>query len=187
MILTGSAIQNAIENGDIDITPYRKEQLGPNSYDLRLSKFIATSISPSLDAKKKPVFETEIIPVEGYLLLPGQLYLMATQEVTQTSKYVPCIEGRSSIGRLGINVHATAGFGDIGFHGTWTLEVSCVIPVRIYSGMRICQIYFFEPRFHGTAPSLYNGKYFAQGLPRTSDVYLEQDEWHTGGSANTGG
>lgn len=187
MILAKSAIENAIESGDISITPYCKKQLGPNSYDLRLSKYIATSTRPLLDARAKPVFETETISEEGYLLLPGQLYLMATQEVTHTSKYVPCIEGRSSIGRLGINVHATAGFGDIGFYGTWTLEVSCVIPVRIYAGMRICQIYFFEPRFYGTAPSLYDGKYVAQQLPRTSDVYLEQDEWCTVESANIGG
>lgn len=178
MILTGGAIDQAVELGHIEITPYDKSQLGPNSYDLRLSELYSTSLHSELDAKVRPTFIESKIPEQGLLLKPGELYLMATKEVTHTSKYVPCIEGRSSVGRLGINVHATAGFGDIGFKGTWTLEVSCIVPVRIYANMRICQIYFFEPQTNGTPYQLYKGKYVGQKEPKISNIYKEQAEWN---------
>ena len=82
------------------------------------------------------------IPEEGLILEPGVLYLGRTMEYTKTHKFVPMLEGRSSVGRLGISIHSTAGFGDIGFCGYWTLEISCVQPVRIYPGVEICQIYY---------------------------------------------
>jgi dCTP deaminase len=178
MILTGGAIDQAVELGHIEITPYDKRQLGPNSYDLRLSEVYSTSLYEEIDAALRPVFIECKIPKEGLRLDPGTLYLMATKEVTHTSKYVPCIEGRSSVGRLGINVHATAGFGDIGFKGTWTLEVSCIQPVRIYANMRICQIYFFEPKTDGVNYRLYGGKYVGQKEPKISGIYRERSEWY---------
>ena len=82
------------------------------------------------------------IPPEGLVLRPGRLYLGSTNEFTAADDCVPMLEGRSSIGRLGLYVHVTAGFGDVGFHGCWTLEISCVQPIRIYAGVEICQIYF---------------------------------------------
>ena len=86
----------------------------------------------------------EIIPLtsDGYVLQPGVLYLGQTMEYTETHKFVPMLEGRSSVGRLGIAVHSTAGFGDIGFCGYWTLEITCTEKVRIYPGVDICQIYY---------------------------------------------
>jgi dCTP deaminase len=83
-----------------------------------------------------------IIPQEGYVLEKGKLYLGRTVEYTKTDKYVPMLEGRSSIGRLGLFVHITAGFGDVGFNGFWTLEMFCVQPIRIYAGAEICQIFY---------------------------------------------
>ena len=79
------------------------------------------------------------IPKEGLLLQPGTLYLGRTLEYTETHGMVPMLEGRSSVGRLGLFVHVTAGFGDIGFCGYWTLEMFAVQPVRIYAGVAICQ------------------------------------------------
>lgn len=76
------------------------------------------------------------------MLRPGQLYLGRTMEFTQTNNLVPMLEGRSSIGRLGLFIHITAGFGDVGFKGYWTLEISCIHPVRIYPGVEICQIFY---------------------------------------------
>lgn len=178
MILTGAEIEEAVKQNDINITPFCKSQLNPNSYDLRLSPHVLCYDSPSLDAKKEPSFRQFEIDENGLLLLPGQLYLMATVESTSTYKHVPIIEGRSSIGRLGINIHATAGFGDIGFSGTWTLEVSAVLPVRIYAGMRFCQVYF--TKVEATYLQQYKGKYLGQTLPRPSRIWTEAHEWKTG-------
>ena len=93
-------------------------------------------------AKKPNPYETLIIPPEGLVLQPGRLYLGRTVEYTRTQKYVPMLEGRSSIGRLGLCVHVTAGFGDIGFSGYWTLEIHAVSPIRVYPEIEICQIYY---------------------------------------------
>lgn len=95
-----------------------------------------------LDAKHPRKTKTFKIPECGHILRPGVLYLGRTMEYTETHKFVPMLEGRSSVGRLGISIHSTAGFGDIGFCGYWTLEISCVQPVRIYPGVEICQIYY---------------------------------------------
>ncbi len=83
-----------------------------------------------------------VIPKEGLLLQPGRVYLARTVERTFTDKYVPMLEGRSSVGRLGISVHVTAGFGDIGFNGHWTLEITVEQPTVIYPDVEICQIYY---------------------------------------------
>jgi dCTP deaminase len=84
------------------------------------------------------------IPPQGFVLNPHQLYLARTVEFTETHNFVPMIEGRSSIGRLGLFVHVTAGFGDVGFRGFWTLEMFAVQPVRIYAGVSICQIFYHQ-------------------------------------------
>ena len=75
---------------------------------------------------------------------PNRLYLGRTNEFTRTDRYVPMLEGRFSTGRLGLFIHVTAGFGDIGFAGYWTLEIFCVQPVRIYPNVEICQIYYYD-------------------------------------------
>ena len=76
------------------------------------------------------------------LLQPGTLYLGRTAEYTRTDEFVPMLEGRSSVGRLGMCIHATAGFGDVGFVGYWTLEIFVVQPLIIYPGVEVCQIYY---------------------------------------------
>ena len=98
-----------------------------------------------------------MIPPEGFLLSPGTLYLGRTLEYTETDGFVPMLEGRSSVGRLGLFVHVTAGFGDVGFHGYWTLEMFCVQPVTIYPGVPICQIYYHA--IQGDYTSYQRGKY----------------------------
>ena len=103
-----------------------------------------------LDMKRSQHLVIEKIPEEGFILEPGVLYLARTMEYTETHKFVPMLEGRSSVGRLGISIHSTAGFGDIGFCGYWTLEISCVQPVRIYPGVEICQIYY-----HTVSPDIW--------------------------------
>lgn len=127
MILTGKEIQKRIGN-DIVITPYSEKQLNPNSYNLRLHEELLVYTELPLDMKKPNPAEKLVIPESGLLLKPGILYLGRTLESTETHNLVPMLEGRSSIGRLGMLVHVTAGFGDVGFKGFWTLEISVIQP-----------------------------------------------------------
>jgi dCTP deaminase len=143
MILSDQKILEALESGKIVIEPFRRECLGTNSYDVHLSKYLATYTDKILDAKKHNPIEHFEIPDDGFVLQPGILYLGATEEYTETHHTVPFLEGKSSVGRLGIDIHATAGKGDVGFCNTWTLEISCTQPVRIYSGMPIGQLIYF--------------------------------------------
>ena len=155
--LTGSEIQRQVKEGAIVIDPLIPEHVGSNSVDLRLSHRIAWySMDVELDMKSPPAVIQSVIPPDGFVLLPGKLYLGLTVERAGSHLFVPCIEGRSSVARLGIQVHMTAGFGDLGFVNRWTLEMTAVHPVRIYAGARICQIYFDTPR---GSLSLYHGKY----------------------------
>jgi len=141
MILSGKEIQNRL-NKDIFLEPFNPKQVGPNSYNLRLHNHLLVYEDPILDMKKNNQTQEIIIPKEGLLLKPGTLYLGRTIEYTKTNNLVPMLEGRSSIGRLGLFVHVTAGFGDVGFAGYWTLEIFCVQPIRIYANVEICQIYY---------------------------------------------
>ena len=143
MILSDSTILKSIESGQIVIDPFRIESLGTNSYDVHLSKQLAVYANKSLDAKIHNQVDHFEIPDEGLVLEPGCLYLGVTEEYTETHHCVPFLEGKSSVGRLGIDIHATAGKGDVGFCNTWTLEISCVQPVRIYGGMPIGQLIYF--------------------------------------------
>ncbi|MGA0040711.1 MAG: dCTP deaminase, partial [Pirellulales bacterium] len=97
-----------------------------------------------LDMRKSNRVQRLSIPADGLVLAPNHLYLGRTVERTETHNLVPMIEGRSSIGRLGLFVHVTAGFGDVGFAGYWTLEMYAVQPVKIYPGVPICQIFFHQ-------------------------------------------
>ena len=141
MILSGLEIKNHIGN-EIIIDPFDEKKLNPNSYNLSLHNELLIYTHESLDMRKDNPTEKILIPSEGFMLMPGKLYLGRTHEYTKTEGYIPMLEGRSSIGRLGICIHVTAGFGDVGFAGYWTLELFCVQPVRIYSGVQIAQIYY---------------------------------------------
>ncbi len=141
MILSGRKIKSE-QGKSIIIEPFNEQQVGPNSYNLRLHSELVTYTGDTLDMKKNNPTEKMSIPPEGLLLEPGTLYLGRTLEYTKTTSFVPMLEGRSSIGRLGLFIHVTAGFGDVGFAGFWTLEIFCVQPIRIYAGVEICQIYY---------------------------------------------
>lgn len=141
MILSGKEIQRRLSS-DIIIDPFCPSQINPNSYNLRLHQELLIYDEPILDMKKIHRFKTITIPSEGLIIDPGKLYLGRTVEYTKTDNLVPMLEGRSSIGRLGLFIHITAGFGDVGFSGYWTLEMYCVQPIRIYPNVEICQIFY---------------------------------------------
>lgn len=157
MILSGKEIVKNIESGDIIIKPYDKEKVNPNSYNLSLFNELLVYEEDVLDMKKPNKTKRITIPEEGLVLEPNKLYLGRTNEYTKTDKFVPMLEGRSSTGRLGLFIHVTAGFGDIGFAGYWTLEIFCVQPIKIYPNAEICQIYYHD--IHGEYDLYKSGKY----------------------------
>jgi dCTP deaminase len=165
MILSDSRILEEIEKGTIVIDPYDRKNLGSNSYDVHLGKHLAIYKDQVLDARKHNTIEHFEIPEEGYIIHPGVLYLGVTLEYTETHAHVPFLEGKSSTGRLGIDIHATAGKGDVGFCNAWTLEISCVQPVRIYTGMPIGQLIYFP--VEGDVVNKYNTKANAKYTSRT--------------------
>ena len=165
MILSDKRILEEIEKGTILIEPYRPDCLGTNSYDVHLGKWLATYKDRVLDAKSHNKIEYFEIPLDGYVLQPGVLYLGVTEEYTETHAHVPFLEGKSSTGRLGIDIHATAGKGDGGFCNTSTLELSCAQPVRIYRGMPIGQLIYFV--VEGEIETFYNKKSNAKYNSRT--------------------
>jgi dCTP deaminase len=143
MILSGQEIHARL-GGDVKIDPFNPASLNPNSYNLTLHDELIVYEEVVLDMAKANRVRRIAIPPEGIVLSPNQLYLGRTVERTETHNLVPQIEGRSSVGRLGLFVHVTAGFGDVGFAGYWTLEMFAVQPVRIYAGVPICQIIYHE-------------------------------------------
>ena len=156
MILSGKEIHKRLGK-DIWIEPFCQSQLNPNSYNLRLHNELLVYDDEILDMKKQHSTSLVEIPQDGLLLQPNRLYLGRTVEYTKTDSLVPMIEGRSSVGRLGLFIHVTAGFGDVGFAGYWTLEIFCIQPVRIYAGVEICQIYYHS--IQGEYETYSGGKY----------------------------
>lgn len=166
MILTDREILDSIEKKTIVIEPFRPDRLGSNSYDVHLGKTLARYDDNVLDARKHNTITTFEIPEEGYVLKPEEFYLGVTEEYTETHASVPFLEGKSSIGRLGIDIHATAGKGDVGFCNYWTLEISVKQPVRVYAGMPIGQLIYFA--VNGNVLTPYNKKSSAKYNERTA-------------------
>lgn len=157
MILSGKKIQQEVEAERINISPFNPAHVGPNSYDFTLADENMVALYGGQTTKRKPEYRFMARSNDGgFILDPGQLYLAKTAESMGSDHYVPMIEGRSSIGRLGIFIHVTAGFGDIGYHGQWTLEIMVVRPTVMYPGDRIGQVYFHT--VDGEV-DLYKGRY----------------------------
>jgi len=156
MILSGKEIHKHMGK-EIVITPFDPKRLNPNSYNLTLANELLVYDNDVLDMKRENRADKMIIPEDGLVLNPNKLYLGRTNEYTRTDTFVPMLEGRSSTGRLGLFIHVTAGFGDVGFAGYWTLEIFCIQPVRIYPDVEICQIYYHS--IQGDYDPYRNGKY----------------------------
>jgi dCTP deaminase len=174
MILSDKKILEGIDSRQIVIEPFRPECLGTNSYDVHLGKWLACYKNKVLDARVHNEIEYFEIPEEGFVLQPGTLYLGVTEEYTETFNSVPFLEGKSSVGRLGIDIHATAGKGDVGFCNHWTLEISCTQPVRIYAGMPVGQLIYFM--VEGDIETYYHRKQNAKYNQR-SDKPVESMMW----------
>ena len=160
-IITGNEIIRRVMNGQIAITNFDPANVNPNSYNLTLDNHLKLYKEEILDSREENKTIDLEINEDGIMLKPGRIYIGSTVESTfQTDDLVPMLSGRSSYARLGIDIHKTAGFGDVGFHGTWTLEIAVTQPVIIYPNTKICQIYFMP--VCGVAGPIYEGKYIGQ-------------------------
>ncbi len=157
MILSDRDIRLLIQSGQVQIKSADKaylKNIGPSSLDLRLGKYFKLyehTKSPLLDPADPLTFEkcTRLIEIKKkgkpFILHPGDFVLGVTEEaITLPGNIVARVEGRSSLGRLGVIIHSTAGFVDPGFSGTITLEITNIntTPVALYPGMRVCQLAF---------------------------------------------
>jgi dCTP deaminase len=186
MVLTGPEILRQMQLESIHIAPFHAPHLGPNSYDVTLNAKLlvyALDKDQALDMKRDNPTRALEIPPSGLVLEPGTLYLGCSNETATSCRFVPMFEGRSSIGRLGINTHITAGFGDVGWgyipdaegrlqcqFPTWTLEIEVVHPIRVYPNVRIGQVYFMTPEGE---LSFYKGKYTKQREPQARQLYKD--------------
>jgi len=182
MILTGPEIQRQVNADRITIDPFEPKHINPASYDLTLGDKVGwvrarrgTGFSFVYDIRRPVGMYYETIGEDGFVLQPEEGYLMHTRERVRTDHYVPVLDGKSSLGRLFVSVHQTAGYGDPGFDGQYTLEVTTVYPVRIYAGMRIAQM-----RFHMLfgEVALYKGNYQGEGAigPVASRAHKQFEE-----------
>lgn len=173
MILTGQEIRKQLGN-NIVIEPFDEKHLNTNSYNLSLHDELLVYEEIVLDMRRPNRLRRYTIPPEGFVLSPNQLYLGRTIERTETHNLVPMLEGRSSIGRLGLFVHCTSGFGDIGFCGYWTLQIFAVQPVRVYPGVPICEIFYHS--VEGDITEYRSEKYQNNQDIQPSLIYKEWEE-----------
>jgi dCTP deaminase len=143
MVLSDGAILVEIAKGNIIIEGLNVEHLNPVSVDLTLNPNFKVYEDGILDCRSPNKTIDLVVPEEGYILVPGVVYLYACNERIGVKGNIRAkVEGKSSLGRLGLLVHLTAGFIDPGFEGSLVLELAATQPVRIYPNMKICQLEF---------------------------------------------
>jgi dCTP deaminase len=165
-MFTGAEIEDRISLGTIKIQDFDLSHLRPNSYDVALAPRLMVYKprhwytpwrKPLVWGEKNPPDQIITMNDSGYVLRPGWFYLGSTVEYTETHDCVPAIDGRSSGGRISLHIHATAGFGDIGFTGVWTLELYSILPVRIFPYARVAQLSY--QTVQGEVRDKYQGRY----------------------------
>ena len=167
MILTGSKIKEEVARGTIKISPFSEEQVNPNSYNYRLGPIL--KVYKNFDGEKS-LFEEILIPEEGYVLQPGQMYLGHTKEIIGSSTYAMSLIGRSSMGRYGLFLQVSANLGHTTSEHQWTLEMVAALPIRVYPGMIIGQVSFW--RNFGAIVE-YGGRYGHLNHPQESFVPID--------------
>lgn len=163
MVLSDWVIKKELALGNIVIEGFKEENLGPNSYDMTLAPngkmYLTTDLDNEwcLDVRKNNPTKEFTMPEEGFVLRPNHLYLYSCNEKLGVHRDIcATVMGKSSLGRLGLDVHVCAGFVDAGFGGSLVLEMRCIYPLRIYPDMKICQIKF--ERTEGIAERQYGHK-----------------------------
>ena len=183
MILSDRDIRAEIESGRITIDPYDERCIQPSSVDLHVDsqfRVFANSRYPFIDVREEQPDLTDLVevkPDEPFILHPGEFVLGSTYEVVSLPDDVAArLEGKSSLGRLGLLTHSTAGFIDPGFSGHVTLELSNVatLPIKLWPGMKIGQLCFFRlssPSEHPYGSEKYGSRYQGQRGPTPSRSY----------------
>jgi len=187
MVLSDKSIKEQIEKGRLVISPFNPELVQPSSVDVRLDRVFCTfkrGILGILDTKKAvdDLMETIEVPPDGSFAVPPREFILGTtlESVTLPDDIVGRLEGRSSLGRLGIVIHSTAGYVDPGFSGQLTLEISNLspVPVILYPGTRIAQISFLQMSTAAERPYSAEGmgsKYQGQRGPTPSRLWRDFD------------
>lgn len=170
MILTGEAISKEVSNGGIVIQPFHSDSVTTNSYDLTLGDTLLRYTGDILDPRCHNEYEEIKIPEDGIELEKGAFVLGSSREVIGSDLYVPMIHARSGIARLGLFVHVTADLIDIGSKGNATFQLHATLPIKIYPGMKIGQVTFWQPKGE---IRLYQGKYQASQGPVASKSFLD--------------
>ena len=166
MILSDKTILQEIENGNIIISPLNLAHVNPNSVDLTLAPTFKMYTEDVLDPRKENKFIDMSIPDSGYVLQPGEVYLYACNERIGVKNNIRAkVEGKSSLGRLGLFIHVTAGFIDTGFEGSLVLELVATRRVIVYPNMKICQIEF--ARVEGEILETYDQKVGSKYMNQT--------------------
>ena len=180
MVLSDATIARSLAEGRIEIDPYDPALLQPSSVDVRVDRFFRVFHNnryPYIDVKKEQEELTELVEIEHdrpFILHPGEFVLGSTLErIRLPDDLVARLEGKSSLGRLGLLIHSTAGFIDPGWDGHVTLELSNVanLPITIYHGMKIGQISFMQMTEPATTPygsAAIGSKYKGQKGPTAS-------------------
>lgn len=180
MLLSDRDIRAEIDSGRVVLTPYDEGMVQPSSIDVRLDKFFRTFSNhkyPVIDPREEQADLTELVEVEGensFILHPGEFVLGSTYEVVKLPDDLAArLEGKSSLGRLGLLTHSTAGFIDPGFDGHVTLELSNVatLPITLWPGMKIGQLCFFRlstASEHPYGSERYGSRYQGQRGPTAS-------------------
>jgi len=187
VILSDRSIRKALDEGRIVIDPIADDAIQPSSVDVRLDRqfrVFANHKYPYIDVRQEQPELTDLVEVEGddpFILHPGEFVLGATYErIALPDDVVARLEGKSSLGRLGLLIHSTAGFIDAGFDGYVTLELSNVatLPIAIYPGMKVGQFAFFEldqAAEHPYGSDATGSKYQGQRGPTPSRYHLNFD------------
>ncbi|WP_427003145.1 dCTP deaminase [Methanobrevibacter intestini] len=189
-ILSDKTIKEYLEEGKIVIDPLKDEQqIQPSSVDMRLGdefKVFKVIRKPYIDPKDEEdiaeYMESSTVPEdEAFIIHPNEFALATTQEYVKVpDDLVARVEGRSSMGRLGVTMHVTAGYVDPGFEGRITLEISNIgaMPVALYPGQRVCQLVFETMTTPAELPYGHpkrNSKYMKQLKPESSRVKLDYE------------
>lgn len=184
MVLSDRTIRREIESGNLGIDPLAPDAIQPASVDLRLGhqfRVFRNSAVPYIDVKQEYPDLTDMVEIEGdrpFILHPGEFALAVTYErVRLPSDIVGRLEGKSSLGRLGLLIHSTAGFVDPGWDGALTLELSNVsnVPITLYHRMKVSQISFLrltEPAENPYGSGELGSKYQHQDGPTPSRYFL---------------
>ncbi len=184
MLLSDRDIAAEIKSGRVKVDPFDPKMIQPSSVDVRLDRFFRVFenhryevIDPSVE-QSELTREVAVAPDDFFILHPGEFVLASTYEViTLPDDIAGRLEGKSSLGRLGLLTHSTAGFIDPGFSGHITLELSNVanLPVKLYPGMKIgqlCLIKLSSPAEHPYGSALYGSRYQGQRGPTPSKSWL---------------